>query len=111
MFDRIQNIGTINGSNNLIINGDVVANGEILTAIANQLLRQDFERVSQEAREEMQACANECVQKVLEQVLEKKIQSPDYNIVTRLREAHKSMKGDHKDERFLEGCQQHRVFF
>ena len=61
MFDRIQNIGAINGSNNLIINGDVVANGEILTAIANQLLRQDFERVSQEAREEMQACANECV--------------------------------------------------
>ena len=74
MFDRIQNIGAINGSNNLIINGDVVANGEILTAIANRLLRQDFERVSQEAREEMQACANECVQKVLEQVLEKKIE-------------------------------------
>lgn len=74
MFDRIQNIGPVTGSNNLIINGDVVANREILTAIATQLLRQDFERVSQEAREEMQACANECVQKVLEQVLEKKLE-------------------------------------
>lgn len=74
MFDRIQKIGTISGSNNLIINGDVVANGEILKTIATQLLSKDFERMSQEAREEMQACANECVQKVLEQVLGKKLE-------------------------------------
>ncbi len=74
MFDRIQKIGPIIGSNNLIINGDLVANGDILTTIATQLLQQDFERMSQEAREEMQACANECVQKVLEQVLEKKLE-------------------------------------
>ncbi len=74
MFDRIQKIGPVIGSNNLIINGDVIANGDILTTIATQLLQQDFERMSQEAREEMQACANECVQKVLEQVLEKKLE-------------------------------------
>ena len=70
MFDKIQRIGPIIGSNNLIINGDVVANSDILTTIATQLLRQDLVRMSQEAREEMQACANECVQKVLEQVVE-----------------------------------------
>ena len=58
MFDRIQKIGPVIGSNNLIINGDVIANGDILTTIATQLLQQDFERMSQEAREEMQACAN-----------------------------------------------------
>lgn len=74
MFDRIQKIGTIIGSNNLIINGDVVANGAILTTIAPQLLRQDFERLSQEAQTEMQACVNECAQKVLQQVLEKKLE-------------------------------------
>ena len=74
MFDRIQKIGAINGSNNLIVNGDVVANGEILTTIAAQLLRQDFELLSLEAREEMKACANECTQKLLEQVVEKKLE-------------------------------------
>ena len=74
MFDRIQRIGPIIGSNNLIINGDLVANGDILATIATQLLRQDFVRMSQEAREEMQACVNECVQKVLEQVQEKKLE-------------------------------------
>lgn len=74
MFDRIQKIGTINGSNNLIINGDVVANGEILSKIAVQLLKQDLAVLSEEAKEEMRACANECVGKVLEQVVEKKLE-------------------------------------
>jgi len=29
MFDRIQKIGPVIGSNNLIINGDVIANGDM----------------------------------------------------------------------------------
>lgn len=74
MFDRIQKIGTINGSNNLIINGDVIANEEILTTVATQLLRSDLERLSQEARAEMEMCVNECTQKVAEQVVEKKLE-------------------------------------
>ena len=74
MFNRVQIIGTIIGSNNLIINGDVVANGDILTTMAAQLLRKDFELLSQEARAEMEACVNECTQRVLEQVVEKKLE-------------------------------------
>ena len=74
MFDRIQKIGTIIGSNNLIVNGDIVANRDILTTIAAQLLRQDLEILSQEAKAEMNACVNECTQKVLEQVIEKKLE-------------------------------------
>lgn len=74
MFDRIQKIGTINGSNNLIINGDVVANGEILSAIANIQLRPYFELLSQEAKAEMKAYVDECIQKILEQVVEKRLE-------------------------------------
>lgn len=74
MFDRIQNIGSITGSNNLIINGDIVANEEILTIVSAQLLKRDFILLSQEAKAEMQACVNDCIQKVLAQVLEKKLE-------------------------------------
>lgn len=74
MFDRIQKIGAIVGSNNIIINGDVVANDEILTTVARQVLRHDFELLSLEAREEMNACVNECTQRVLEQVAEKRLE-------------------------------------
>lgn len=74
MFDRIQKIGTINGSNNLIINGDVVANREILPTISTYLLRHDLEQLSQEAKADMQADAKECTQKVLEQVVEKELE-------------------------------------
>jgi len=74
MFDRIQNIGLVIGSNNLIINGDVVANAEILPTLAANLFRPEFELLSKEARQAMQADVNECVQKVLEQVFEKKLE-------------------------------------
>lgn len=74
MFDRIQKIGSVIGSNNLIINGDVVANGEILPKISTYLLRHDLEQLSQEAKADMQADAKECTQKVLEQVVEKELE-------------------------------------
>lgn len=50
MFDRIQNIGSVTGSNNLFINGNVVVNDEILPTIAAHLLRPEFEMLSLEAR-------------------------------------------------------------
>ena len=74
MFDRIQNIGIVNGSNNLIINGNVVANEDILARIAAIQLRPDFELLSQEAKAEIKAYVDECIQKVLEQVAEKKLE-------------------------------------
>lgn len=74
MFNRIQKIGSVVGSNNLIINGDVVVNDDILPTIAAHLLRPDFEQLSQEAKKEMKVDIDECVQKVLEQVLEKKLE-------------------------------------
>ena len=74
MFDRIQNIGPVTGSNNLIINGNLVLNEEILPTIAAHLLRPEIDQLSQEARLVMQADINECVQKILEQVLEKKLE-------------------------------------
>ncbi len=53
MFNRIQKIGSVVGNNNLIINGDVVVNDDILPTIAAHLLRPDFEQLSQEAKKEM----------------------------------------------------------
>lgn len=73
MFDRIQNIGSVTGSNNLFINGNVVVNDEILPTIAAHLLRPEFEMLSLEARNVMKKDIDECVQKVLEQVVEKKL--------------------------------------
>lgn len=64
----------VNGSNNLIINGDVVANENILVRIAAIQLRRDYELLSQEARAEMKAYVDECIQKVLEQVTKKKLE-------------------------------------
>ena len=74
MFDRIQNIGPVTGSNNLIINGNLVVNNEILPTIAAHLLRPEIEQLSQEAGQVMQRDINECVQKILDQVLEKKLE-------------------------------------
>lgn len=74
MFDRIQKIGAIYGSNNLIINGDVVANSDILPAVAAQLFRPELEQLTQEARKEMQNSIGECIQAVLEQVVEKRLE-------------------------------------
>ena len=74
MFDRIQNIGSVTGSNNLIINGDVIANSDILPIIAAHLLRLEMNQLSQEASQLMQRDINECVQKLLEQVVEKKLE-------------------------------------
>lgn len=74
MFDRIQNIGPVTGSNNLIINGNLVVNNEILPTIAAHLLRPEIEQLSHEAGQVMQRDINECVQKILDQVLEKKLE-------------------------------------
>lgn len=74
MFDRIQNIGPVTGSNNLIINGNLVVNNEILSTIAAHLLRPEIEQLSREAGQVMQRDINECVQKILDQVLEKKLE-------------------------------------
>ena len=74
MFDRIQNIGLVEGSNNLFINGNIVVNDEILPTIAAHLLRPEFEMLSKEAQQVIKKDIDECVQKVLDQVVEKKLQ-------------------------------------
>ena len=75
MFERIIKIGTITGSNNLIINGDLVFNENILSTVANHLLQSELERLSKEAREQMEAVIATCVKEVLDQVLEKNLES------------------------------------
>ena len=74
MFNRVQIIHRVDGNNNLIINGDVVANGQLLPKMAEYLLRSYIELFSQEAQQEMRNDVNECVQKVVEQVVEKKLE-------------------------------------
>ena len=75
MFERIIKIGSITGSNNIIINGDLVFNENILSTVANHLLQSELERLSKEAREEMMAVIATCVKEVLEQVIAKNLES------------------------------------
>lgn len=44
MFNRIQLIKEVNGDNNIIINGDVTVNDEILAKVAEQLLKTELEQ-------------------------------------------------------------------
>lgn len=66
IFERIQNIGIVNGSGNIFINGDAILDKEILTNVAKQLLHDEFERLTAEAKSLMSAEVNECVKSVLE---------------------------------------------
>ena len=68
MFDRIQHIPIVIGDHNIFINGDVVAEEEVLAKIANQLLRQELGILTQEARERMQAAVDECVNTVINKI-------------------------------------------
>lgn len=74
MFDRVQNIGSIIGNNNLIINGDVAVDSGLLSAVAEILLRRDLELLSQDALAEMRGYIDECIHKLLEQIAERKIE-------------------------------------
>lgn len=77
MFNRIQFIGSIEGDNNLIINGDVICKDEILTvltSLSTQLFRRELEILTQEARNEIQQSINECIQCLLEQIVNKHLE-------------------------------------
>lgn len=69
MFSRIQIIRKVVGDNNIIINGDIVAREEALTRIASQLLRQELDILTDEARERMQAAVDECVDAVINKIV------------------------------------------
>lgn len=75
MFDRIQNIQEVIGDNNIIINGDITADSEVLTKVAYQLLKTELNNLTSEAKEKMQGWVNEGVQSVLEQMISKNIES------------------------------------
>lgn len=75
MFDRIQNINKVVGDNNIIINGDVTVVNEVLSKVANQLLRSELNKLTAEAREVMNAAVNECVQTIMNRLMEAKIES------------------------------------
>lgn len=75
MFDRIQNINKVVGENNIIINGDVTVDNEVLSKVANQLLRSELDKLTAEAREFMNAAVNECVQTIMNRILEANIES------------------------------------
>lgn len=75
MFDRIQNINKVIGDNNFIINGDVTVDNDVLSKVANQLLRTELDKLTAEAREMMNAAVNDCIQSVMKQIMDKKIES------------------------------------
>jgi L-rhamnose mutarotase len=75
MFDRIQNIQEVIGNNNIIINGDITVDSEVLTKVANQLLKTELNNLTLEAKEQMQGWVNEGVQSVLNQMVSRNIVS------------------------------------
>lgn len=74
MFDRIQNIRNINGDNNIIINGDVFTNSEALTKFARHILKKDLEKLTNEARRQMNDSINDCIRLIFEQIQAKHIE-------------------------------------
>lgn len=75
MFDRIQNIQKVIGDNNVIINGDITVDYEVLPKVAHQLLSAELNVLTLEAKEQMLTWVNECVQSVLEQMISRNIES------------------------------------
>lgn len=75
MFIRIQNIKAVNGDNNMIINGDVTVNDEVLAKVAEQLLRTELKQLTLEARQKMQIAVNDCVQAVMKRMVDNNLQS------------------------------------
>lgn len=75
MFNRIQLIKEVNGDNNIIINGDVTVNDEILAKVAEQLLKTELEQLTLEARQKMQMAVNDCVVTVMKRMVDEKLLS------------------------------------
>lgn len=75
MFIRIQNIKAVNGDNNMIINGDVTVNDEVLAKVAEQLLNTELKQLTLEARQKMQIAVNDCVQAVMKRMVDNNLQS------------------------------------
>ena len=75
MFERVQVIKGVNGNNNIIINGDVTADREVLMKVANHLLSAELERLTTEAKGKMDAAIKECVQTIMERISSDNIQS------------------------------------
>lgn len=68
MFARIQHIRSVIGDHNIFINGDVVADEEVLTKIAGQLLRRELDILTQEARERLLTAVDEFVNAVINKI-------------------------------------------
>lgn len=68
-------VNKVVGDNNIIINGDVTVDNEVLSKVANQLLRSELNKLTAEAREVMNAAVNECVQTIMNRLMEAKIES------------------------------------
>lgn len=75
MFERIQVIKEVKGNNNIIINGNVTADNDVLTKVANHLLSAELEKLTTEAKEKMEAAIKECVQTIMERISCDNIQS------------------------------------
>ena len=75
MFERIQVIKEVNGNNNIIINGDVTADNEVLTKVANHLLSAELSKLTTEAKEKMDAAIKECAQTIMKRISCEHLQS------------------------------------
>ena len=75
MFNRIQHIGDVLGDHNIIINGDVTADDEVLTKVAHQLLKSELDNLTIEAKAQMEIWVNEAVSSVLDQMVSRKIET------------------------------------
>ena len=75
MFERIQVIKEVNGNNNIIINGNVTADNEVLTKVANHLLSAELSKLTTEAKEKMNVAIKECAQTIMKRISCDQLQS------------------------------------
>ena len=71
MFNRIQIIKEVNGDQNLIINGDVVVEEDVLEKVAEHLLKTELEQLTLEARQKMDIAVEDCVKTIMKRMVDK----------------------------------------
>lgn len=75
MFNRIQIIKEVNGDQNLIINGDVVVEEDVLEKVAEHLLKTELEQLTLEARQKMDIAVEDCVKTIMKRMVDKNLKS------------------------------------
>ena len=75
MFNRIQIIKEVNGDQNIIINGDVAVEEDVLEKVAEHLLKTELEQLTLEARQKMDIAVEDCVKTIMKRMVDKNLKS------------------------------------